>query len=369
MGTQEHIDTFTQQDALYQADVVDRKNYLGPLVIGSILEIALFGVLMMQMRNYHRHSSHDNLLLKLTAWGSFCGALVLTAAVFVDARYRCILGSTPLLQDAATPSSELASVVIMLLEAQSQIFCAWRISALSRKRWIAALVSCLAITAFVCFVSANAHAWAPRPPRPPPSPLVSTAGLVYDFIHTPSRYSSWTREAATATWRGTSVACNAAITATMALLQYAALRDAGLGQKRPKCGRILKLVFETGIITTICAAVMAGLLFSKAPATQYLRNIFYYPSGVLYSSWLLASLAGRCSTRNETSRAMNIAGTNSTHLGELRFQPNTNERDALTVTILSAPDAVRDYDGQSSAESFDESLAPVHKGGPQHSLV
>lgn len=45
---------------------------------------------------------------------------------------------------------------------------------------------------------------------------------------------------------------------------------------------------------------------------------------------------------------MNIAGTKSTHLGELRFETNTHERDGLTVTILSTLEDDRDYEEQSS---------------------
>lgn len=51
------------------------------------------------------------------------------------------------------------------------------------------------------------------------------------------------------------------------------MREAACGEKRPKIGSILRLTFETGIVNTVFAIVMTGLLFSTGPATQYLRYI------------------------------------------------------------------------------------------------
>ncbi|KAG9227104.1 hypothetical protein CCMSSC00406_0009636 [Pleurotus cornucopiae] len=375
-----------QWDALYQADAIDRRNYLGPLIIGSILELALFGILMMQIRTYSRRACHDNRLLRLTAWASFLCALTLTVAVFVDARYRCIVGSTLLIQDAANVSSKIATLMLALgassfrlplvsnrvvsvraefamamavfvVEVHAQMFFAWRIRELTRKRtrWVAVLVACLGTMAFGACIAANVHAWALRPPQ---FPNDAQASRDYDFIHSPSPYSTWIKYSSTAIWMGANVACNLTITATLAQALYPALRDAAIGEKRPKIGTLLRLTFETGIVNTVFAIVMTGLLFSEAPATQYLRYIFYYPSGVLYSSWLLASLSACSSKRSKPSPSVNITGTKSTHLGELRFQTNAQPLDGLTVTILSTVDEDRGSEEQSSVEEGDETLAP-----------
>ncbi|KAJ8690953.1 hypothetical protein PTI98_010570 [Pleurotus ostreatus] len=364
-------DSELQWDALYQADAIDRQNYLGPLIIGSILELALFGVLMMQIRTYYRRACRDNWLLRLTAWTSFLGALTLTIAVFVDARYRCIVGSTLLIQDSTTAGSAIASMMLALLEAHAQMCFAWRIRELARKRWLAALVACLGIVAFGACIAAHAHAWTLRPLQLPADASAPNAPRDFDFIHTSSPYALSIRRPSTAIWMGTSVACNLTITVTLAVLLYPALREAAFGEKLPMIGKMLRLTFETGIVTTIFAIVMTGLLFSKAPATQYLRYIFYYPSGVLYSSWLLASLSARSSTRSEAYPSVNITGTKSTHLGELRFQTNTRQLDGLTVTILSPVDEDRDIEEQSSVEAGDETLAPPpsHKDKSQEVLV
>ncbi|KAF4564080.1 hypothetical protein EYR36_003331 [Pleurotus pulmonarius] len=315
----------------------------------------------MEAGNYHRHISSDRLLLKLVAWVSFLGSLALTVAIFVDARYLWVISTVGPPQGLVTVSGDIANMLISLLGFLSQIFFAWRILELSRKWWTPVFISSLATMQLVVFVVVDVRSKATQGQGSTPT---------YDFINTPSPYSSWIRHPSTAIWMGAAIACNLAITVPMTIHLYPALKDAVSARKWSNVPRILRLLFEMGVVTTILTLVITGFLFSKAPSTQYLRYIFYYPSGVLYSSWLLASLSARASAAQKTSPVVSVMGTKFTTPGEIRFRANTTQgpRDELTLTILTTVKEDVDEEG-SSVGSASEKPIPPPKDAPQISLA
>ncbi|KAF4604434.1 hypothetical protein EYR40_001615 [Pleurotus pulmonarius] len=312
--------------SVLQAEGINRNGSLGPLLVGSFLGILLFGILVMQIWNYHIRSPHDPMFLKVVAWSSFLGSLALTTAIFADSWHRFIPGSVAIVRDSMLASSELATTVITVLGLLSQIFFAWRIYELSRKRWLQALVCALAIMQFVAFVIVDVHAMVVEPPNDQ-----------FNFIISPSFSSAWIKDLSASIFIGASIACDWTITISMAVLLYPALKEAVFGQTRPILSTILVLTFETGIVSAILTTIMAGLSPSKAPSTQSMRLLFFYPSGALYSTWLLVSLGSRPSVGvgEQTTPTATSTGGRSPASGDLRFRVNTTQQQEIAVDLLT----------------------------------
>ncbi|KAL4264804.1 DUF6534 domain-containing protein [Pleurotus pulmonarius] len=275
----------------------ERLTFLEPVLVGSLLEILLFGVLIVQIYDYHRHFPRDRTVLKLAAWASFLGSAVLTIAISVDLWARVTdLRLIPVLADM-TPSTKAAHAMIAVLGFTSQMFFAWRIFQLCRKWWLLVLMC---------------------------SPgIADTSSQSLGTIVTPI-------------WMGFSMFCDLTITISMITLLYNALKEAVFRKTRRTLANILKFTLETGLLTTLLIAVQMALMLQPLAAhadggsERRWRCIFFYPTGVVYSSWLLASLNARSSFANgDTFIVSSVSGLPTTCPSSAHSESRTSRQTKL----------------------------------------
>ncbi|KAF4609261.1 hypothetical protein EYR40_001614 [Pleurotus pulmonarius] len=116
---------------------------------------------------------------------------------------------------------------------------------------------------------------------------------------------------ATPIWMSLSIACDMTITLSMIILMYRALKEAIFRTTRQTLSKILRFTLETGLLTTTLIVTQMVLMLALNPkpggglSGVMWRYIFFYPTGVVYSSWLLASLNARSSMANHGSLVIN----------------------------------------------------------------
>ncbi|KAG9227103.1 hypothetical protein CCMSSC00406_0009635 [Pleurotus cornucopiae] len=317
----------------------ERLAFLEPVLVGSLLEIVLFGVVIVQMRaqnphsvsikhysltpeptdDYHRRFPRDRTMLKLAAWGAFLGSSVLTLAISVDLWERITdLRLIPTLSDM-TPSTKAAHAMIAILGFASQLFFAWRIFQLCRKRWLLLLTCSLAIAAFVCLVLADIQPG-----------IADASSRSLGTVVTPI-------------WMGFSMFCDLTITLSMITLLYTALREAIFRRTRRTLAHILTFTLETGLLTTLLIAVQMALMLAPLAAhadggsERRWRCIFFYPTGAVYASWVLASLNARSAfAHGDTFIVSSVSGLLTTCPGATHAESRTSQQTKLIVSDAMA---------------------------------
>ncbi|KAF9497578.1 hypothetical protein BDN71DRAFT_593617 [Pleurotus eryngii] len=221
------------------------------------------------------------MLLKLIAWGSFLGSFILTVAVSVDLWNKVLFGEAQWILTTMIPSTIAAHAMVAILGLISQIFFAWRIFQLCRKRWLLVLTCC-------------------------PN-LADTAKRSLGTVATPL-------------WMGFSVSCDLSITLSMVILMFKALKESIFKKTRQTLSNILRFTLETGLLTTAVIAVQIVFMVRVVNPTgeEQLglrwRYILFYPTGIVYSSWLLASLNARSTFSDDGSPVLGtISALRSTH--------------------------------------------------------
>ncbi|KAF4564079.1 hypothetical protein EYR36_003330 [Pleurotus pulmonarius] len=238
----------------------------------------------------------DRIFLKIVAWTSFIGSLSLTVALFSDMWGK--VTKFPGGWYNMTPLTQAAHVLIAILGLNTQGFFAWRIFELCQKRWLLGITCCLSVGAFVPLILVNIS-----------SVVTDDTELSIGAIATPA-------------WMVLSISSDLIITISMIILLFKALKEAIFRKTRRTLSNILKFTLETGLITTVLILVQLIFMLRGINATSTngkhveglrLRYIFFYPTGIVYSSWLLASLNARSSMVDSGTLVISsISGLQST---------------------------------------------------------
>ncbi|KAF4562699.1 hypothetical protein EYR36_004093 [Pleurotus pulmonarius] len=264
----------------------ERLTFLEPVLVGSLLEILLFGVLIVQIYDYHRHFPRDRTVLKLAAWASFLGSAVLTIAISVDLWARVTdLRLIPVLADM-TPSTKAAHAMIAVLGFTSQMFFAWRIFQLCRKWWLLVLMCSLAIPAFACLMLADIQPG-----------IADTSSQSLGTIVTPASRDVDMDGLQHVLRSDHHHFHDHPGTHYVPLPLYNALKEAVFRKTRRTLANILKFTLETGLLTTLLIAVQMALMLQPLAAHADGGSERRWRC-ILYSSWLLASLNARSSFAN-----------------------------------------------------------------------
>ncbi|KAL4267544.1 hypothetical protein AB1N83_001021 [Pleurotus pulmonarius] len=297
-------------DNIPYAEAQDRVRSLAPLLLGTMFEILLFGILTGQIYTYHTRFPHDRIFLKIGAWSSFLAAFILTIAISVDLcqtmPYISINAGISLDQ-APDPCPEAALAMTVFLGLNTQIFLAWRIFLLCQKHWLLIFTCCLAASASVFLVFATLQ-----------------PGITNTFHQLePIAEQIQLANIATPTWMGLTVLCDLTITSSLVILMFRALKEAIFRNTRRTLSKILKFTLETGLLTTAVIAVQVVLMLTLNQGQNKLSGVrwryaLFYSTGVVYACWLLASLNARSGTVDDGSLVVNtISGLRSTRAGEV----------------------------------------------------
>ncbi|KAL4267560.1 hypothetical protein AB1N83_001042 [Pleurotus pulmonarius] len=270
---------------------------LAPLFLGTLFEVLLFGILVAQIYAYHKHFPRDRIALKIVAWTSFVGSFILTIAIST-ALSHMVTDGDPFNFELETPDPcpKAALAMIAFLGLDTQLFFAWRIFKLCRKQWLFLLTCCLSIATSVLMILETLQ-----------PDIAGTARIHFNGDHVGEAVTT----VATPIWMSLSIACDMTITLSMIILMYRALKEAIFRTTRQTLSKILRFTLETGLLTTTLIVTQMVLMLALNPkpggglSGVMWRYIFFYPTGVVYSSWLLASLNARSSMANHGSLVIN----------------------------------------------------------------
>ncbi|KAL1713052.1 hypothetical protein EV715DRAFT_296468 [Schizophyllum commune] len=250
---------------------------LVPQFIGIIFNYLLFGVFIVQLYLYVTFSIQDPLPIKLFVYTIAILDTVQTGFL-TDLSYGLLVTRWGDVEGLAhRPWTALTLLVVNgLVAAMIQIFFSWRIWVLSGKKlWsyllsgfivIVALIQCLA-----AIISGARSAVISKTVSPIETVIAIFPGCVV--------------------WLAGSLLCDLIITVSMFLLLTRSRRGTPFRRTEDLLTRMINLTLETGLATTIVAALELSLLVAR-PYEEF-HEAPGYALGKLYSNALLATLNAR----------------------------------------------------------------------------
>ncbi|KAJ7429391.1 hypothetical protein B0H11DRAFT_2145552 [Mycena galericulata] len=236
----------------------------GPMLIGVLLNMILYGIVFIQMFAYFERYPNDSTWIRCLMRYLF---LVATANVFIESGILY----QPLIMQYGEQASILVSpkllpgdsILIAIVSAPIQLFTAWRISVITGSFIVPTLIGLLSLTSFVGGI------------------LVS----IMVFLNPNFRdFDTFSTEVSL--WLVSSAVCDVSIAIAMSYSLWR--RKTGFSQVDGQINRIVRLTVETGAVTAV-AALVDVLLFQLFPTTS-LNFIVDYPLSNPYTCSILAML-------------------------------------------------------------------------------
>ncbi|KAJ7633395.1 hypothetical protein DFH06DRAFT_691539 [Mycena polygramma] len=239
----------------------------GPLLIGVVLNMILYGVVCIQIFSYFQRYPNDSVWIR-------CLMLYLlvveTTNVFVE--FGIIV--EPLILKygqavATTISPKLLpgdSVLISIVSAPVQLFSAWRISVITGSYILPAIIALLSLGSFGAGMTVSV--------------MVSSNPKFQDFGNFATEIIIWL---------ALSAVCDIVIAVGMTYALYS--RKTGFGAVDGQINRIVRLTVETGALTAVTALVDVTLFLVFPKRT--INFIVDFPLSALYTCSILAMLNSR----------------------------------------------------------------------------
>ncbi|KAF7358106.1 hypothetical protein MVEN_00858700 [Mycena venus] len=239
----------------------------GPMLIGVLLNMMLYGAVVTQMCAYYQRFADD------PAWIRYF-ILYLFIVGFGNVVVECGIIFEPLIirygtLDAFTISPKLLpgdSILISIVSAPIQIFAAWRIRVITRSFILPGLITLISLGSFASGINMS----------------------VKVFLNPEYREFDSFITAATV-WLASSAVCDVVIAIGMTHALYT--RKTGFSLVDGQINRIIRLTLETGALTAITALVDVTF-FLVFPRTS-MNFIVDFPLSSLYTCSILAMLNSR----------------------------------------------------------------------------
>ncbi|CEL62687.1 hypothetical protein RSOLAG1IB_05043 [Rhizoctonia solani AG-1 IB] len=279
---------------------------LGAILIGTFLNVWLYGILVTQVTLYYSVYKRDATWIKLmVAWVMLLETLNSIFDMGFVYRYSITLFGNFPAQMHSHWFFHMAPLMTVTIAGTTQGFFAWRISRLTGCKWISWGIALVLLTQFVAGAVTTVGAW-----------------QVVEF----TRFGEL--KVQISLWLVTSAISDLAI--TIVLTWYLHTHRTGFPKTEDLIARLIRVTVQTGLITTLWA-VLDLIIFLVVPNPLHL--LFNLPLPKLYSNSLLSTLNARGGwgddsmqgSRNTTggiSIPMSIA-TPRTHEHQLAVPRNT----------------------------------------------
>ncbi|KAF9483259.1 hypothetical protein BDN70DRAFT_874135 [Pholiota conissans] len=263
------------------ANGIEITTIAGPPFIVLITSWGLFGVLSLQVYLYSQAFPNDRLILKALVYGVYLLETVQTFLLTQTGWAMLVqgFGNVEAIDEVGTTYLSV-SFIGGLVELLVQLFYAWRIVVISRKRIIPVLIVIISLTAF--------------------------AGALIMTINT-KRFGKFSElvagtkslaAKAVGIWGGASSLCDVII--AICMCYYLRKNKGFASQTQALVSRLVRMTIETGVLTASISIVTVVLYYSPG-----VKN-FVYPmvpqsvQGKLYSTTMLAVLNSRMVTNMAT---------------------------------------------------------------------
>ncbi|KAF9479831.1 hypothetical protein BDN70DRAFT_664704 [Pholiota conissans] len=290
----------------------------GPLLIAYMLNWGLYGVLSLQVYLYYLAFPRDRLGNKALVYGTYlletAQVIIFTANGFQT--FAVGFGNPQVLNGVQTfwfAAPMLTGIVAFI----AQIFYAYRISVLSQKRHVAALVTLFSLTQLAASFAIGIQ--------------VKDAGLF-------SRLLKRRALITVGVWQGSSAACDILI--AIAMTYYLKSRDSGIEETHALVTRIIRLTIETGTLTATIAVVSLMLGYLPGQPSYYRTTVSVLAK--LYSNSMMVVLNSRMRVVSADSISMfhDVALPHSQGSNTLA-SANSQSRSALGITVTREEMAFR----------------------------
>ncbi|KAJ6483921.1 hypothetical protein C8R45DRAFT_999737 [Mycena sanguinolenta] len=282
----------------------------GPMLIGVVLNMMLYGVVCIQIYAYFQRYPNDS------AWIRYFMLYLLiveTANVVVEVGiiYQPLIieyGQQARLSPKLLPGD---AILISIVSAPIQLFTAWRMSVITESLILPVFISLLSLGSFASGIT------------------VSVMVVLNPAFGSFERF-----ETEIAVWLGLSAACDIVIAAGMSYALYT--RRTGFGAIDGQINRIIRLTVETGALTAITALVDVTL-FLAFPRTT-LNFIVDFPLSALYTCSILAMLNSRDRRKTtDAERATHMLTTDQTAVKRpMSFHPSRKSQLPVDVYTHTA---------------------------------
>ncbi|KAJ6573542.1 hypothetical protein DFH09DRAFT_1312243 [Mycena vulgaris] len=303
----------------------------GPLLIGAVLNMMLYGIMSIQMFAYYQRYMSDSAWLRYLMLYLF---IVETGNVVVQVG---IIYEPLIIQYGQEVALRIApkllpgdSILIAIVSGPIQLFTAWRISVITGSFIVPALIALLSLASMSGGI------------------LVSVMVAMHPEFQ---QFQNITTEVII--WLVLSAACDVVIAIAMTHALYT--RRTGFGAVDGQINRIVRLSVETGAITAITALVDV-LLFILFPKTL-VNFIVDFPLSNLYTCSMLAMLNSRPRRKvGDTEHAYTAPQIIArTHQSQIQPQPSFNKTKSKLEVYTSTEKLVATDSGESAS---DRSIAP-----------
>ncbi|KAK1233527.1 hypothetical protein PQX77_003338 [Marasmius sp. AFHP31] len=275
---------------------IDVSLKFGPMLIGTFMNLILFGVLMMQTLNYYQAYSRDSLWIRIlvrvpsrrprvvfpymTSSSNQVAYLFIletvNSAFSMANMYEALIAGFGSQEAVAKfPMLFLTQPILSVLIAfPIQLFFAWRVQIVTGTSWISAIIGLLALT------SCAGGIW-----------TGVKVGVIKTFIRKPELHTS------ALVWFLTS--CVADVLITVSLVRSLSQRKTGFTATDSVIDKIIRTTVQTGMITAVCA--IGDVVFFMTLEHSALNFIWDLILVKLYANCLLSTLNSRTTRREDSS--------------------------------------------------------------------
>jgi len=313
----------------------------GPLLVGHLLNWALFGVLSMQVYVYYLAFPNDPAHNKALTYGVYLFEAVQTFLLTQSAFHGFAEGFGNLLY-LDSIGTIWFSVPIMsgIVAFVAQTFYAYRISILAQSRIVASFIVFLALVQLGGSIATG----------------VESKRAIFNskFLGTKSLIT-------TGIWNGGSALCDVIIAVCMTV--YLSRRNTGMKQTQLLVRKITRLTIETGSLTAVIALLNFILALLPDHPTYYMATAGIL--GKLYSNSMLVVFNSRMKLGSENSTSSTSDMTaNSMHRSRVDVRTGPKDRNyemqvGVSVTREQAVAFPPNASGWTDTRLYDD-VKPVH---------
>ncbi|EIW79771.1 hypothetical protein CONPUDRAFT_83072 [Coniophora puteana RWD-64-598 SS2] len=288
----------------------DIQDILGPYVFGYQFNWALYGILIVQVYIYHVSSLPDRWPIQAIVYGTLIIETVQIAFATHDSYYQFAVSWGQVAELNVLHYTWLTlPVLIGIISMITQIFYAWRIHILSKRYVVSAIVTVLALLQGASALATGARAYILDEDH---RTDVSSNLLSSDIV-----------------WLSSTAACDVLI--FLCMVYYLSKMRTGIKSTEKIINRLITLVIETGLVTTIAAIIDLGF-FIGLPDTPWFVVLSLMLSK-LYSNSLLVILNNRSSVARFQSRG-------DADSDEVYSKQQRNRHGTESFRVYAPPDSI-----------------------------
>ncbi|CAE6398631.1 unnamed protein product [Rhizoctonia solani] len=250
---------------------------LGPMFLGTIFNVWLYGIIAIQASTYYASFSRDTLWIKImVTWLLIVETLNSAFDIGLVWRYTIILFGD--LAGLGRSHWFQEPFMVVTVSSTVQSFFAWRIIKLTGRVWLGCMIGVMILVQFAAGLGGTIGGF-----------------IVKDF----GRYQELT--AVVITWLVSSVVTDTVITCILTWYLYT--HRTGYSRTDDIISRLARNTIQTGLMVTIWATLNLILFIVMSPLNNTVYLIFQLPLCKLYTVSLLSTLNSRKEIRGTSSEA------------------------------------------------------------------